>query len=74
MNAYPFIQKDLRNGKERRKSRIPVGITFELIDRRKDNGASYTGSEKRSGKERRGKIWDRRKPKIPCYSTLKSPH
>ena len=67
MNAYPFIQKDLRNGKERRKSRIPVGITFEFIDRRKGDSTSYTGPERRSGQDRRGEAWDRRKPKVPCY-------
>jgi len=61
-NIYPYLRKDLRSGKERRKSRIPVGITFEFIDRRQADSTQYTGPERRSGTDRRGKIWDRRKP------------
>ena len=68
MSAYPYLQKERRNGIERRKSRVPVGITFKYIDRRKADSAQYTGPERRSGMDRRGKTWDRRKPKVPCYS------
>ena len=67
MSAYPYLQKESRNGKERRNSRVPVGITFEYIDRRQAGGYQYTGPEGRSGMERRGLFWDRRKPKFPCY-------
>jgi hypothetical protein len=67
MRAYPYLQKESRNGKERRNSRVPVGITFEYIDRRQAGGYQYTGPERRSDMERRGLFWDRRKPKVPCY-------
>ena len=67
MNAYPYLQKERRNGKERRKSRVPVGITFEYFDRRQADSTLYTDSERRSGMDRRGKVWDRRKPKLFCY-------
>ena len=68
MNAYPYLQKERRNGKERRKSRVPVGITFEYFDRRQADSIQYTGSERRIVMDRRGKAWDRRKPKVACYS------
>jgi hypothetical protein len=61
-NIYPYLREDRRSGTERRKSRIPVGITFEFIDRRQADSTRYTGPERRSGQDRRGKIWDRRKP------------
>ena len=61
-NIYPYLRKDRRSGIERRKSRIPVGITFEFNDRRQAGSTRYTGPERRSGQDRRGKIWDRRKP------------
>lgn len=35
MSAYPYVQKERRSGIERRQSRVPVGITFEFLDRRK---------------------------------------
>jgi hypothetical protein len=72
MCAYPYLQKDSRNGKERRKSRVPMGITFEFIDRRRTGEALYNGPERRSGMERRGLFWDRRKPKVPCYYSAKN--
>ena len=62
MRAYSFHQKDTRSGKERRKSRVKVGITFKVVDRRQGDGGRYTGIERRSGFDRRGKYWDRRKP------------
>ncbi len=68
MIAYPFLQKERRSGQERRKSRVPDGITFKYIDRRQIDSIQYTGPEKRSGMERRGLFWDRRKPKVPCYA------
>ena len=61
-NIYPYLREDRRNGIERRKSRVPVGITFEFIDRRQADSTRHTGPERRSGADRRGKIWDRRKP------------
>jgi len=67
MKAYPYLQKELRSGKERRKSRVPVGITFEFIDRRKTHSTLYTGPERRSSTDRRGLYWDRRKQKMSCY-------
>ena len=67
MCAYPYLQKESRNSKERRNSRVPVGITFEYIDRRQAGESLYTGPERRSSMERRGLFWDRRKPKVPCY-------
>ncbi len=67
MSAYPYLQKESRNGYERRKSRVPVGITFEFIDRRQADRLLYDGPERRSGIDRRGLFWDRRKPKVPCY-------
>jgi len=69
MNAYPYFQQELRSGKERRKSRVNVGIIFEYIDRRQADGAFYIDPEKRSGMDRRGGVWDRRKPKIPFRFT-----
>ena len=68
MSAYPFLQKELRSEQERRKSRAPVGITFEYINRRQTDSIQYTVPERRSGMERRGLLWDRRKPKVPCYA------
>ncbi len=68
MSAYPYLQKERRNGIERRKSRVPVGITFELVDRRQKNDPYYSGPERRSGMDRRGFIWDRRTPKVTCCS------
>jgi hypothetical protein len=65
MNAYPYLQQERRCGKERRKSRVKVGIVFEYNDRRKADITSYIDPEKRIGIDRRGKDWDRRKPKIP---------
>jgi hypothetical protein len=59
---YPYLREDRRSGIERRKSRIPVGITFEFIDRRQADSTRHTRPERRSGLDRRGKIWDRRKP------------
>ena len=67
-NIYPYLRKDRRSGEERRKSRVPVGITFEFIDRRKADNTRYTEPERRSGADRRGKIWDRRKPVAFQYS------
>jgi hypothetical protein len=67
MNAYPYIQQERRCGKERRNSRVKVGITFEYVDRRQADSTSYIDLEKRSGLDRRGKVWNRRKLKIPCY-------
>jgi hypothetical protein len=61
-NIYPYLRKDRRSGIERRKSRVPVGITFEFIDRRQADSTRHTGLERRSGPDRRGKVWDRRKP------------
>ena len=37
MNLYSYHQKCRRSDKERRKSRVPVGITFEFVDRRQSN-------------------------------------
>lgn len=67
MRAYPYLQKERRSGEERRTSRVRVGIIFQNIDRRKINDPHYNGPERRSGRIRRGLIWDRRKPKLPCY-------
>ena len=72
MCAYPYLQEESRSGKERRNSRVPVGITFEYIDRRRAGGSLYAGPERRSGMERRGLFWDRRKPKVPCYYSAKN--
>jgi len=68
MSTYPFLQKERRDGQERRKSRVPDGITFKCIDRRQTDSIQYTGPEGRSRTERRGLLWDRRKPKVPCYT------
>ena len=65
MNAYPYVQQELRSGKERRESRVKVGIIFEYIDRRQADSILYSESERRRGMDRRGRVWDRRKPKIP---------
>ena len=68
MNAYPYIQQERRCGKERRKSRVQVGLIFENVDRRRTDSTKYKGIERRRGMDRRGNTWDRRKPKIACYS------
>jgi hypothetical protein len=67
MNAYPYLQPERRGDIERRKSRVQVGIIFEQYDRRQVDSTPYTDSERRSGIERRGLFWDRRKPKVACY-------
>jgi len=67
-SIYPYLRKDLRSGTERRKSRVPVGITFEFIDRRQADSTPHTGPERRSGIGRRGRVWDRRKPVAFKYS------
>ena len=67
MNAYPYLQPERRGDIERRKSRVQVGIIFEQYDRRQVDNTPYTDSERRSGIERRGLFWDRRKPKVACY-------
>ncbi len=67
-SIYSYLRKDLRSGKERRKSRVTVGIIFEFIDRRQADSTRYTGLERRSGVDRRGKVWDRRKPVVFQYS------
>lgn len=72
MCAYPYLQKESRSGKERRKSRVTVGIAFEFIDRRQAAETLYNGPEQRSGMERRGMFWDRRKPKVPCYYSARN--
>jgi hypothetical protein len=72
MCAYLYLPKESRSGKERRKSRVPVGITFEFIDRRQTDETLYNGPERRSGMERRGMFWDRRKPKVPCYCSAQN--
>lgn len=61
-NTYPYLRVDRRSGNERRRSRVPVGITFEFIDRRQAHSTYYTEPERRSGQDRRGRVWDRRKP------------
>jgi len=61
-SVYPYYQKERRRGKERRKSRVLVGITFKHIDRRQADSTQYVGSERRSGMDSREKTWDRRKP------------
>ena len=66
--ANPYHQKEYRSGEERRKSRVPDGVTFEFIDRRQSNDPYYSASERRSGMDRRGKIWDRRMPLAFQYS------
>lgn len=70
MRAYPYLQKERRSGEERRKSRVTVSIIFKYIDRRQINDPYYSGPERRNGMVRRGLIWDRRKPKVPCYGNL----
>ena len=64
--VYPY--QEYRSGKERRKSRVPAGITFEFVDRRQSIDPYYIGPERRKGMDRRGKIWDRRKPLAFQYS------
>ena len=64
MNAYPYLQQELRSGEERRKSRVKIGIIFEYIDRRQGDSTLYRDPERRIGMDRRGEVWDRRKPKI----------
>ena len=61
-NLYSYNRKCRRSDKERRKSRVPVGITFEFVDRRQSNDPNYSGPERRISMDRRGKYWDRRKP------------
>ena len=68
MNAYPYLQQERRADIERRKSRVQVGLIFENIDRRQADSTKYKGFERRHGMDRRGNTWDRRKPKIACYS------
>jgi len=72
MCAYPYLQKENRSGKERRKSRVLIGIAFIDIDRRQAGEPLYNGPDRRSGMERRGMFWDRRKPKVPCYYSAKN--
>jgi hypothetical protein len=72
MCAYPYLQKETRSGKERRKSRVPVGITFEFVDWRRSGETLYNDPERLSGMERRGSFWERRKPKVPCYYSAKN--
>ena len=67
-NAYPYLQQERRSGIERRKSRVHVGLIFENVERRQANSTQYKGFERRHGMDRRGNIWDRRKPKVACYS------
>jgi hypothetical protein len=67
-SVYPYHQKEYRSGEERRKSRVPDGVTFEFVDRRQSDDPYYSGPERRSGMDRRGKIWDRRKPLAFQYS------
>jgi len=62
MKLYSYNRKCRRSNKERRKSRVPVGIIFEFVDRRQSNEPNYSGPERRNGMDRRGKYWDRRKP------------
>lgn len=66
--VYPYHKKEYRSGEERRKSRVPDGVTFEFIDRRQSNDPDYSAPERRGGMDRRGKIWDRRKPLAFQYS------
>jgi hypothetical protein len=66
--VYPYHQKEYRSGEERRKSRVPDGVTFKFIDRRQRNNPDYIASERRSGVDRRSKVWDRRKPLAFQYS------
>ena len=67
-NAYPYLQQERRTGIKRRKSRVQVGLIFENVERRQGDSTKYKGFEIRRGMDRRGNIWDRRKPKIACYS------
>jgi hypothetical protein len=67
MHAYPYLQPEGRSDIERRKSRVQVGIIFEQFDRRQVDSTPYTDSERRSGMDRRGLIWDRRQSKVACY-------
>ena len=68
MNAYSYLPQERRCDEEGRKSRVKVGIIFEYADRRQTDSISYIDLEKRRSMDRRGNIWDRRKPKIACYS------
>ena len=63
-SVYPYSQKERRSGKERRKSRVQVGLIFEYIDRRQSDSIRYTEPDRRSGSDRRGKDWDRRQPQV----------
>lgn len=69
INSYPYLQQELRSGKERRKSRVQLGIIFEYTDRRQADSTLYQGPERRIVTDRRGKVWDRRTPKIPSGFT-----
>jgi hypothetical protein len=64
--------KESRSGKETRKSKVPVSITFGFIDRRQADETLYNSPEQQSGMERRDLVWDRRKPKVPCYYSAKN--
>ena len=66
-SVYPYSQKERRSGKERRKSRVQVGLIFEYIDRRQSDSTHYTEPDRRSGNDRRGKYWDRRQPQVAYY-------
>ncbi len=63
-SVYPYYQKELRSDIERRKSRVQVGLIFEYIDRRQSDSTRFTAPDRRSGKDRRGKYWDRRQPQV----------
>ena len=63
-SVYPYYQKERRDDKERRKSRVQVGLIFEYIDRRQSYSIRYIEFDRRSGKDRRGKYWDRRQPQV----------
>jgi hypothetical protein len=56
-----YLQKELRNVKEKRKSRVKVGSVFECVDRRQNYSIQYTDYERRSGIDRRSLYWDLRK-------------
>ncbi len=43
-------------------------LIFENVERRQGESTKYKGFERRRGMDRRGNIWDRRKPKVACYS------
>jgi hypothetical protein len=68
MNACPYLQQERRVDIERRKSRAQVSLIFENVERRQGDSTKYKGFERRRDMDRRGYIWDRRKPKVACYS------